>query len=196
MPATITTLSVLDAAGTTRDIRAVDVSGTGAGPYIFHHTLANAAGVAHDSSNPVSVSIAAGGIAAGTGTTRSADVLTTTAVPHPQASGATATRVVSAATTNATSIKGTAGNLVNVDLFNVAAYDVFVKLYNKASAPTVGTDTPVWTVPIKAGQGYARTFQLGKSFPTGIALAITKLQADSDTTAVAAGDVTGAIDWI
>lgn len=117
-------------------------------------------------------------------------------VPRATANGATSSRINAAASTNATSLKASAGNLINLDVFNVAAYDVFLKFYNKASAPTVGTDTPVWTIPIKAGTGYSRPFNVGKSFATGIAYAITKLQADSDTTVVAAGDLTGAIDWI
>lgn len=117
-------------------------------------------------------------------------------VSRATASGATSSRVVAAASTNATSLKASAGNIVNIDVFNVAAYDVFLKLYNKASAPTVGTDTPVWTIPVKAGTGFSREFIQGKSFATGIAYAITKLQADSDTTVVVASDLTGAIDWI
>jgi len=112
-----------------------------------------------------------------------------------QSNGTTSSRVVAASSTNATSLKASAGNAFNIDLFNTAAYTVFVKFYNKASAPTVGTDTPVWTLPIVQGTSYSRTFPFGKSFSTGIAYAITKLQADSDTTAVVAGDVTGAIDW-
>lgn len=108
----------------------------------------------------------------------------------------TASRVNSAASTNATNLKASAGQIYEIDLFNIAAYDVFVKFYNKASAPTVGTDTPVWTLPLKAGTGYSREFVVGRPFTTGVSYAITKLQADSDTTAVAAGDVTGAICWI
>jgi len=118
------------------------------------------------------------------------------ATPRANANGATSTRIQSANTTNAANLKASAGNLVNVDLFNVAAYDVFVKFYNKATSPTVGTDTPVWTIPLKAGTGFSREFEQGKSFATGIGYAITKLIADSDTTNVAAGDVTGSIDWI
>ena len=110
--------------------------------------------------------------------------------------GTTASRVVSAATTNATNLKASAGKMMSVRVFNVAAYDVFLKFYNKASAPTVGTDTPVWTIPLKTGTGFSEHFHLGFDFSTGISYAITKLQADSDTTAVAASDVTGTIGWI
>jgi len=112
------------------------------------------------------------------------------------ANGLTSSRVNAAASTNATSLKASAGNIGRIDVFNVAAYNVFLKLYNKASAPTVGTDTPVWTIPVAAGGGFSADFPRGKSFATGIAYAITKLQADTDTTVVAAGDLTGSIDWI
>jgi hypothetical protein len=113
------------------------------------------------------------------------------------ANGLTSSRVVvTAANTVPTSLKATAGNLARMDLFNVATYDVFFKLYNKASAPTVGTDTPVWTIPLKAATGFSTTFLSGKSFSTGIAYAITKLQPDTDTTVLVIGDVTGSIDWI
>ena len=108
----------------------------------------------------------------------------------------TQTRVVAAATTNATSLKASAGNIAAIDLFNVASYMVFLKLYNKASAPTVGTDTPVWTIPIPASGGFSIDFSQGEYFSTGIAFAITKLQADGDTTALVAGDVTGRIKWV
>jgi hypothetical protein len=117
-------------------------------------------------------------------------------VVQAQNNGMTSSRINAGASTNATSLKASAGALGDIDVFNVAAYSVFLKLYNKASAPTVGTDVPVWTIPLAAGTGYARTFPFGKWFSTGIAYAITKLQADSDTTIVAAGDLTGSIDWI
>lgn len=123
--------------------------------------------------------------------------LKTTPLASASANGQTSSRVDSAASTNATSLKASAGTIVNIDVFNVAAYDVFLKFYNKASAPTVGTDTPIWTIPIKSGTGYSRSFPLGgKACATGVAYAITKLQADSDTTVVAAHDLTGSIDWI
>lgn len=116
--------------------------------------------------------------------------------PTATANGATDSRVNSAATTNATSLKATAGQVYDIDVFNTALYAVYLKLYNKATAPTVGTDTPVRTIPIQAGGGYSKNFPLGKAFSTGIAYAITKNQPDSDTTAVAAGDLTGSIGWM
>ncbi len=116
--------------------------------------------------------------------------------PTATAGGQTLSRVNAAASTNATSVKASAGNLLRISVFNVAAYSVFMKFYNKASAPTVGTDTPTRTIPIPTGTGFAEEYCYGAPFATGIAYAITKLQADSDTTAVVAGDLTGEISWI
>ena len=110
--------------------------------------------------------------------------------------GLTSSRVLAAATTNATSLKASAGRIARIDLFNTAASLRYLKLYNKASAPTVGTDTPVWTIPLPPGSGFSSDFPFGKYLATGIAYAITAALADGDTTAVAAGDVTGSIDWI
>jgi hypothetical protein len=111
-------------------------------------------------------------------------------------SDVTASRVHSAATTNATSLKASAGVVRSIDLFNNAAYAVFVKFYNKATAPAVGTDVPLWTIPLPAGSGYSKQYFVGLPFSTGIAYAITKVQADADTTAIAADDVTGIINWV
>ena len=110
--------------------------------------------------------------------------------------GLTSSRVLAAATTNATSLKASAGRIARIDLFNTAASLRYLKLYDKASAPTVGTDTPVWTIPLPPGSGFSSDFPFGKYLATGIAYAITAALADGDTTAVAAGDVTGSIDWI
>jgi hypothetical protein len=112
------------------------------------------------------------------------------------ASGLTTSRLNSAASTNATAVKTSAGNIAELDVYNTNTYTVYLKFYNKASTPTVGTDTPVWTIPVAPGGGYSKSFSRGRSFSLGIALAITKLQADSDVTAVLAGDLTGSIEWV
>lgn len=101
----------------------------------------------------------------------------------------TASNINSAATTNATSVKATAGSVYQITASNTGAA-AFVKLYNKASAPVVGTDVPVLTIPIPAaGLQNIEFGTTGHRFTTGIALAITNLAPDSDTTAVAASQV-------
>jgi len=55
MTAQITTLSIKDGAGTDRAVQAVDLSGTGAGPWSFLHGLADASGSPISSANPLAV---------------------------------------------------------------------------------------------------------------------------------------------
>ena len=52
----------------------------------------------------------------------------------------TKARVMAAASTNATSVKASAGRLYEIHLCNTSAALKFVKFYIKTSAPTVGTD--------------------------------------------------------
>lgn len=99
----------------------------------------------------------------------------------------------SAATTNATSVKASAGTIHHLSAGkNTSGADKFFHVYNKASAPTVGTDVPVLTFTIPAGQPMSANLgPNGGYFSAGIAYAITGGSADNDNTAVASGDVTG-----
>lgn len=100
----------------------------------------------------------------------------------------TALSVVTAATTNASIQKSTAGNLFELTVSNVTASSMAVKLYNKATAPTVGTDVPLVTQVVAAGGTTVLSFgELGKRFTAGIAMAVTAQPAVADTTAAAAG---------
>ena len=103
--------------------------------------------------------------------------------------------VNSAATTNgALILTGTSG-LQAFYATNTGAAAAFVKLYNKATAPTVGTDVPEMIIPVPAAvSGVPGVAQVipgfnGHRFALGLGIAITGGAADSDTTAVAAGQV-------
>lgn len=101
-------------------------------------------------------------------------------------------RLLSAASTNATSLKASAGTLYSLYVVNLNAAVRYLKFYNKASAPTVGTDTPVATFPIPAsatGAGFSINLDPGFDFSTGIAYALTTGIADADTAAVAANEI-------
>lgn len=100
----------------------------------------------------------------------------------------TAISVVSAATTNASNQKSTAGNLFEVTASNPTATAAYLKFYNKATAPTVGTDVPVMTIPVPANSfvSYVPGGQ-GKRFTTGIGIALTGAITAADTTAAVAG---------
>lgn len=96
----------------------------------------------------------------------------------------------SAASTNATVVKSSAGTLFGISVSNINAAVRYLKLYNKASAPTVGTDVPVLTIPLPAGSCQVLSFgSRGLRFSTGIGFALTTGAADSDTAAVAASEI-------
>lgn len=103
--------------------------------------------------------------------------------------------VNSLATTNgALILTGTSG-LQSFYATNIGASAAFVKLYNKATAPTVGTDVPemiIYVPAAVAGVPGVATLPIGFNgfrFALGLGIAITGLVADTDTTAVAAGQV-------
>ena len=103
----------------------------------------------------------------------------------------------SAATTNAVSMKASAGTLFSLNAYNYSASIRYLKLYNKASAPTVGTDVPILVVPLPADSIInIDTGALGMRFATGIAFAITGGEADNDTTAILAGDIKLKADYV
>jgi hypothetical protein len=107
--------------------------------------------------------------------------------PSGQASSSSGT---STASTNATSVLAASGFLYSLLASNQSGSTRFVKLYDKASAPTVGTDVPVLTVPVAASAcAVIALGSFGISFANGIAYAITANVADSDTTAIGAGDI-------
>ena len=87
-----------------------------------------------------------------------------------------------------------AGQTANLKGFSYAvsaAYPVFLKLYWTNTVPTVGTTVPNATFQLGPSAGVAGGYQ---SFPDGITnngelwVAVTKLVADTDTTATVAND--------
>jgi len=103
-------------------------------------------------------------------------------------------RLKSAASTNATSVKASAGQIYGCAAYNRTNQDKYLKLYDKASAPTVGTDVPAWTICLPARGGYdAPASPIGEPFENGIAYAITANVEDTDTTVVGVDDVHGRI---
>ncbi len=99
-----------------------------------------------------------------------------------------------ASTNSALIITGTSG-LQAFWATNTGATAAYVKLYNKATAPIVGTDVPEMIIPVPAaasGVPGIASVSIGFSgfrFALGLGIAITGGVADSDTTAVAAGQV-------
>lgn len=107
---------------------------------------------------------------------------------------ATAFGVTSAATTNAAVVKASTGSVYEVTISNFTGTTGYFKFYNKATAPTVGTDIPILTVMVASGTTYATDFgPLGKRFNAGISYAYTGgtgLAADT-AAAVAGAQISG-----
>ena len=109
----------------------------------------------------------------------------------------TAYTLNSAATTNAVAVKASAGTVYAVAVTNTSATVKYLKIYNKATAPTVGTDVPLITIPIAPTAIANITWaDKGLRFATGIGIATTTGIAHTDTNAVAANDLQITISYI
>ncbi len=103
----------------------------------------------------------------------------------------TGSHYISAASANATLVVGSAVAPGCIIAQNTHATDYrFLKLFNKATAPVPGTDTPVYTLAIPP-KGEARIDApfVGLRFTLGLGFAITAGMADLDTTAIGANEV-------
>lgn len=106
--------------------------------------------------------------------------------------GASMANVVSAATTNPTVVKASAGRVVGGVLCNTNAAIRFLKFHNTSAAPTAGAGV-VATVPLPPNQPVNLEFVGGLAFATGISYTIVTGAAAADATAVGASEVTGFI---
>ena len=97
-------------------------------------------------------------------------------------------------------IKASAGQLYSMVVVNRSNTESFLKFYNKASAPVVGTDTPVMTIPLDAknGGGQASTVietSLGLEFSLGIGIACTTGLADASVATPAVNSIVANIGY-
>lgn len=148
---------------------------------------------------PTGASTAAKQPALGTAGSPSTDVISMqgvvggTAVPtNPQASttgGCTPAKTLSAASTNATSVKGSAGTLCKMVTINTTATLYYLKTYNTSSAPTCNSDTVVATYPIPPSNGGVAVpiGPFGEAYTTGIGFCLTAGIADNDNANAATG---------
>lgn len=85
-------------------------------------------------------------------------------------------------------VKGSAGVVYDLHLMNQGSAARYIKLYDKATAPTVGTDAPVMTVYL-VGRSYIElTSAIGWPFSSGIGVGATTGVADADTGAPGANE--------
>ena len=108
------------------------------------------------------------------------------------ANGAFPAHYLSAANTNSTNVAAVKTNIYEIVAVNTTATLYFLKLYDKATAPTCGTDTPVMTLPIpfgtsSSGGGVSVPIPVGAQFINGFGFCITGGIADNDSTSAATG---------
>ena len=120
----------------------------------------------------------------------------------PIVGGSTQYSLVSAASTNATNIKATAGVVYSIQVFNNGSSLGYLKLYDKATTPAPATDNAVLKSTIiiphgsGAGAGVVVSLPVPKKFTSGIGFAITGAIATTDATSVAASQFVVNIDYI
>jgi hypothetical protein len=111
------------------------------------------------------------------------------------ASGASTTaKIVSAATTNATNLKASAGRIIGWQLSNTTASWQFVKIHNQTTAPTPGASV-FFTIAIPPNGKSECSFEGGIGMGTGIGYTIVTGAADTDTTATTLNAVVGSIQY-
>ena len=102
--------------------------------------------------------------------------------------------ITAASGNNSTNVKAASGVLYGAHLYNNAATPVYVKLYNLASAPTVGT-SPAFCIGVPPGAARDISFT-GMVSSIGIGYAMTLGITSTSTTAVAANDIQGLLEYL
>jgi len=107
------------------------------------------------------------------------------------ASGAaTINHLVSGGTTNPTVVKATSGRVVGWSFTNTNAAYRYIKLHNQNTTPTAGTGV-VATIALPPNAVATYNINGGIAFTSGIAFTTVTGSADSNNTAVGAGDIVG-----
>jgi hypothetical protein len=113
--------------------------------------------------------------------------LETVSIPHTSG-GLTTYHLSSAATTNATVVKASAGQLYGWYIYNNNASMRKVAFHNSASTPTAGASI-FMTLCIPGSSGENVMSDIGIAFSSGIAITTVTGAADNNATAVAADDL-------
>lgn len=96
--------------------------------------------------------------------------------------------LVSAASTNATNVKASAGQLYAAQITNTNAAARKVAFHNTAGTPTAGASV-AFSIVVPAASSVVFQAAAGVAFSTGIAITTVTETADNGTTAVGANDL-------
>lgn len=94
---------------------------------------------------------------------------------------------LSTSTTNSTLVQGTPGQIGSIIIGNQNSSAFYLKLYDKATAPTCGTDTPVHSILIPTSTDFDIPFPFPLNFIRGIGFCITSGIANNSTGAANTG---------
>jgi hypothetical protein len=115
--------------------------------------------------------------------------LTSTSLIPLTTGGLTIFHLISAASTNATNVKASAGQLYGWFIRNTnATTNMKVAFHNTAGTPTAGASV-IFSVNIPAGSAANVFGDIGLAFATGIGITTVTGTADTDATAVAVNDL-------
>lgn len=110
------------------------------------------------------------------------------------AAASSACNILSAASTNATNCKGSAGNLYGYEIYNTSTTVYYLRLYNLSASPTCSSATGfIRTIPIPPAAaaggvgGAVSNYTVPVNFGTGIGFCITGGSASTDNTNAATG---------
>lgn len=95
---------------------------------------------------------------------------------------------LTANSTNFTNVKGAACQLYGYEISNISGSAIYVKFYDKATAPGT-TDTPKRTIQVPANGTVIRAYPVGLKFSSGFGWGATGASLDNDATAISANCV-------
>jgi hypothetical protein len=183
-----------DGSGATFTIRATDV---GSGVYVPHYRHSDGTNL-----TPTMDAVSRPGffkLTDGTNTAPTMDAAARPGYVTPVATttgGCSQSHTISATSTNGTNVKASAGTVYGIQVCNLNAAARYLKLYNTAGVPTVGTDTPVKVIEIPPASSIVVPVPaVGLAFSTGIGFGLTSGIADNNTGAVSASEHLVEIDY-
>lgn len=111
--------------------------------------------------------------------------------------GFSSVRKVAANSNNSTLVSARNGRLISVTVCAGTAAVGYLKLYDKSTAPTCGTDTPILVVNTTATIGSCQHLLLGAglAFRNGLGYCMVTGVADSDNTSVALNQMVATIGY-
>lgn len=113
--------------------------------------------------------------------------------------GANQFHLIAANSNNSTLIAAGEHTVLSIQVAGINAAPAYLKLYDKSTAPTCGTDTPKKVIMIPAAataaNGAVNNVSTVAQFSAGLGICVVVGIADNDNTSVASANFNINIDW-